>query len=382
MLMKSIIFAWMCFFCHYVVSFQPKALPPLRRLHATSKISEMSMNLKVGIVGATGAVGEEILSVMEQRNFPAKSVTLFASEKSAGKLIKSKVYGDLSLEAFSFDVASKLDVILLAVGGDFSLEWGEKLANAGVLVIDNSSAFRNREDIPLIVPEINIKVAKGKKLIANPNCTTAIALMALFPIHKRFKIKRAIISTYQAASGAGAPGMQELMDGMKSAVQGEQAVNKVFAHPLPYNLIPQIDVFQPNKYTKEEMKVVWESKKILEAPEMKLSCTAVRIPTLRAHAEAITLETEEKITADEVRSILRQSPGVKVVDEPDKKLYPMPLTATKQWDVEVGRIRENDVFGEFGLDLFVCGDQVRNFCFITCIKMFDLFIYSFCEAQH
>lgn len=314
--------------------------------------------VSVGIVGATGAVGEEILKVMEQRNFPAKSVTLFASEKSAGKKVDSSVYGSLELENFSFDVASKLDVVLLAVGGDFSLEWGEKLAAAGVLVIDNSSAFRYRDDIPLVIPEINIKAAKGKKLIANPNCTTAIALMALFPIHQKYKIKRAIISTYQAASGAGAPGMQELMDGMKAIVEGGKATNKVFAHPLPYNLIPHIDVFQPNKYTKEEMKVTWETKKIMDAPDVKVSCTSVRIPTLRAHAESITLELAEKVKADDVRELLKTAPGVKVVDEPEKKLYPMPLTATKQFDIEVGRIRENDVFGEYGLDLFVCGDQV------------------------
>jgi len=248
--------------------------------------------------------------------------------------------------------------VLLAVGGDFSLEWAEKLAAAGVLVIDNSSAFRMKADVPLVVPEINIAAAKGKKLIANPNCTTAIALMALWPIHQRFKIKKAIISTYQAASGAGAPGMQELKDGMATMVAGGKAENKVFAHPLPYNIIPHIDVFQPNMYTKEEMKVAWESVKIMEAPELRVSCTAVRIPTLRAHSEAITLETEQKITAKEVREILMKAPGVKVVDDPANKKYPMPLTATNEWDIEVGRIRENDVFGEFGLDLFVCGDQL------------------------
>jgi aspartate-semialdehyde dehydrogenase len=334
--------------------------------------TNLSPKVKVGIVGATGAVGEEILTVMEQRKFEAGVVKLFASEKSSGKTIQTSFYGDITLEAFDFEEASKLDVVFLAVGGDFSLEWAEKLANAGVLVIDNSSAFRYRDDIPLVVPEINIKVAKGKKLIANPNCTTAIALMALFPIHQRFKIKKAIISTYQAASGAGAPGMQELKDGIKETVEGKTPSNKVFAHPLPYNLIPHIDVFQPNKYTKEEMKVTWETKKIMEDPNIKVSCTAVRIPTLRAHAESITLETEEKITADEVRAILAKTPGVQVVDEPENKKYPMPLNASKKWDVEVGRIRENDVFGEYGLDLFVCGDQVNVFIFTHIIPYFIL----------
>jgi len=313
--------------------------------------------LSVGIVGATGAVGEEILGCMQQRNFPASSLKLFASEKSAGKKVSTS-YGDVTLEVFTFEEASKLDVILLAVGGDFSLEWGEKLSEAGVLVIDNSSAFRRREDVPLVIPEINIGVAKGKKLIANPNCTTAIALMALWPIHQKYKIKKAIISTYQAASGAGAPGMQELVDGMTSIVKGGKAENSVFAHPLPYNVIPHIDVFQDNMYTKEEMKVTWESQKILQSPELRVSCTAVRIPTLRAHSEAITIECEEKIDADEVRAILKDTSGVKLVDDPANKQYPMPISATKEWDIEVGRIRNNDVFGDYGLDLFVCGDQV------------------------
>lgn len=344
-------------------AFQFRNLQTVRRVptraHGYRSVSMMAgKSVSVGIVGATGAVGEELLKVMEKRKFPASSVKLYASEKSSGKVVASDVYGKLELEAFSFDSAKKLDVLLLAVGGDFSLEWAEKLAAAGVLVIDNSSAFRMKDGVPLVVPEINIAAAKGKKLIANPNCTTAIALMALWPIHQKFKIKRAIISTYQAASGAGAPGMQELMDGMATVVAGGNVVNKVFAHPLPYNIIPHIDVFQPNMYTKEEMKVTLESRKIMNCPELKMSCTAVRIPTLRAHSEAITLETEKPITANEVRALLAKAPGVTLRDDPANKVYPMPLTATNQWDVEVGRIRENDVFGDCGLDLFVCGDQL------------------------
>jgi aspartate-semialdehyde dehydrogenase len=298
---------------------------------------------------------------MEQRGFKVSNIKLYASEKSSGKIVSSKVYGNLPLEPFTFESAKSLDVVFLAVGGDFSLEWAEKLASNGVLVIDNSSAFRYKDDVPLVIPEINIKAAKGKKLIANPNCTTAIALMALWPIHQRFKIKKAIISTYQAASGAGAAGMQELKDGMQKACNGEAVVNQVFAHPLPYNIIPQvlthspthllthspnhllthsqIDVFQDNAYTKEEMKVAWESRKIMELPNLKVSCTAVRIPTLRAHSEAITLETELPITANEVRKILSNAPGVDLIDEPSNKKYPMPLTATKKYNIEVGRIR-------------------------------------------
>ena len=214
------------------------------------------------------------------------------------------------------------------------------------------------EDVPLCVPEINIGATKGKKLVANPNCTTSIAMMALAPIHKKFGIKKVIMSTYQAASGAGAPGMQELKDGMADMVAGREHKNKIFAHPLPYNIIPHIDVFQENKYTKEEMKVTWETKKILNAPDMKISCTAVRIPTLRAHSEAITLELSNPANPDDIRTLLSSSRGVKVVDDIENKLYPMPLNSAFQYDIEVGRIRRNDVFDECGIDLFVSGDQL------------------------
>lgn len=362
----TILLIILLFLCvNYTVAFQVKRLSTLSssrgRLynsHSMMPTMKLSRSYSVGIIGATGAVGEEILSVLEKRSFPASSLHLFTSERSAGVKVSTSLYGDLHTEPFSFEAASKLDVVLMAVSGEFALQWAEKLSAAGVLVIDNSSAFRYREDVPLVVPEINVGVAKGKKLISNPNCTTAIALMVLWPIHKKYKIKRAIISTYQAASGAGAPGIQELKDGMKDICDGKKATNTIFAYPLPYNLIPHIDVFQTNKYTKEEMKVCWESRKIMNEPDLKLSVTAVRIPTLRAHSEAITIETEQPINADDVRELLKSAPGVKVVDDPAAKLYPMPLTATGQWDVEVGRIRENDVFDNHGLDLFVCGDQL------------------------
>lgn len=304
------------------------------------------------------AVGEEILSVMEKRSFPCNGLKLFTSERSAGVKQNSNIYGELETESFQLSEAVKCQIVFLAVSGDFAKEWAKKLTNAGCIVIDNSSAYRYDDDVPLVIPEINMCTAIGKKLIANPNCTTAIALMALWPIHSKYKIKKAIISTYQAASGAGAPGMQELKDGIAEICKGGEAKHSVFAHPLPYNLIPHIDVFQSNMYTKEEMKVTWESRKILNVPDLKVSVTAVRIPTLRAHSESITIETENKINADDVRELLRSAPGVRVVDDPLNKLYPMPLTATGKDDVEVGRIRENPVFDEYGLDLFVCGDQL------------------------
>jgi len=328
--------------------------------------------LKIGIVGATGAVGEEIVKVLGDRKFPASELHLYASARSAGKKVRRydgvvlqnpdpsegccqeevfhalicttfsshiqipTPYGDVAIEEFELSKARELDVVFLAVGGDFSKEYAKALSEGdGPVVIDNSSAFRLDPDVPLIVPEINQSTSKGKKLIANPNCTTAIALMALYPIHLAYGIKRVIMSTYQAASGAGAEGMDELKAGIASYVKGDKIKNEVFAYPLPFNVIPQIDVFQENGYTKEEMKVTWESRKILNVPDLPVSVTAVRIPTLRAHSEAITIETVKPATPEGVKEAVSKFPMTKLIDEPGKKLYPMPLTATGHYDVEV-----------------------------------------------
>ena len=212
----------------------------------------------------------------------------------------------------------------------------------------------------MVVPEINGEETKKSKLIANPNCTTAIGLMALWPLIKEFGVKRVIMSTYQASSGAGQPGMDELQDGTRAWLNGEKNIeNKIFAYPLPFNVIPQIDKFQENGYTKEEMKVTWESRKICGlSDDVPISCSAVRIPTIRAHSEVIVLETIEKVDIAKARQVLEDAPGVKVVDNPDKLEYPMPLTATGQYDVEVGRLRKSIAFGDYGIEFFVCGDQL------------------------
>jgi aspartate-semialdehyde dehydrogenase len=213
--------------------------------------------------------------------------------------------------------------------------------------------------VPLVVPEINGEETKKSKLIANPNCTTAIGLMALWPLHKLFGLKKIIMSTYQAASGAGQPGMDELKEGTKVVLEGGTATNQIFAHPLPFNVIPHIDKFQDNGYTKEEMKVTWESRKICGlADDFPVSCTAVRIPTIRAHSESIIVETEKKVDVAAARKALADAPGVKLVDDVSNNQYPMPLTATGQYDVEVGRLRQSLIFGDHGLEFFVCGDQL------------------------
>mmetsp|Transcript_18757 Transcript_18757/g.59461 ORF Transcript_18757/g.59461 Transcript_18757/m.59461 type:complete len:338 (+) Transcript_18757:59-1072(+) len=312
----------------------------------------------IAVVGATGAVGVEVCTCLKDRNFPVGKLRLFASERSAGKVMTTP-YGDVTVEVFSVESVRECAFAFLAVSGTFATANAPAMAaDGGPIVIDNSSAFRMNEAVPLVVPEINIEAVKDSRLIANPNCTTAIGAMALYPLHQAFGLKKVIMSSYQAASGAGAEGMEELQAGCRDMLDGKAVDNKVFAHPLPFNVIPHIDVFLDNGYTKEEMKVTLETRKIFGVPDLAVSCTAVRIPTLRAHSEAITIETEKAVTPDAAREVLRAAPGVRVVDSPEDNVYPMPITATRAHDVEVGRVRQSLIFGDQGLDLFVSGDQL------------------------
>ena len=264
----------------------------------------------------------------------------------------------------------------MAVSGDVSKEWAPKIAAQGAVVIDNSSAWRYDPAIPLVVPEINAAAARGHRLIANPNCTTAVLVVALWPLHKAFGLKRVIVSTYQATSGAGAEGMEELIEGTKAVLAGQTPVNKVFQYPIPFNVIPHIDVFQDNGYTKEEMKVVWESRKIMGLPDLVASCTAVRIPTMRVHAESVTIEFERPATPEAARALLASAPGVKLVDDPANRRYPLPLTATGAYDVEVGRIRQSLVFGANGLDLFLAGDQLLKGAALNAVQIAECLLAS------
>lgn len=326
-----------------------------------------SGNFHIGVIGATGAVGVEMINVLKDRNFPVGELTLFASERSAGKTVET-AFGPKTITLFEVEAAKKCDFVFMAVSGSFSKEFGPQIAE-GAVVIDNSSAWRMDENIPLIVPEINGELAKGAKLIANPNCTTAIAAVALWPLHQAFGLKKVIVSTYQAASGAGAPGMEELKEGIAAGLRGEEVKNEVFAHPLPYNVIPHIDVFQDNLYTKEEMKVAWETRKIFGEADLPISCTAVRIPTLRAHSESIVIETEKAITREAALAVLTTAAGVKVVDNPENLEYPMPLNASEKYDVEVGRVRNNLVFGDHGLEFFVSGDQLLKGAALNAVQI-------------
>lgn len=331
----------------------------------------VASGLRVAVVGVTGAVGKEMVNVLHDRAFPLSDLRLFASERSAGKTTATP-FGTKTIEAFTVDAVAECDIALMAVSGDFAKEYAPQLAARGVTVIDNSSAFRYDDDKPLVIPEINPDAVGDARIIANPNCTTAILAVALWPLHQAFGLKKAIVSTYQAASGAGAEGMSELEDQARAYLDTGKADNKVFAHPLPFNLIPHIDAFQDNGYTKEEMKVTWESRKIMGLPDLALSCTAVRIPTSRAHAESAVLEFANPITPDAARALLAKAPGVKVVDDPAAKVYPMPLNASGQYDVEVGRIRQNLVFGDHGLELFVCGDQLLKGAALNAVQIAEV----------
>lgn len=373
-----------------------------------NKIKKLLNNSKnimknIVIVGATGAVGVEMIRCLEQLEFPVSRLRLVASERSAGKVVKTK-FGDIALEVLSEKSFEDMDIALFSAGSELSKEWRETVVKAGCLMIDNSSAFRYEDDVPLVVPEINGESAlKNNGVIANPNCTTAIAVMALWPLHQAFGLKKVIFSTYQATSGAGAKGMQELIDqtaevlGMSIRKNGPQnegtedqtnALNfetiinckvspKAFVHQIAFNLIPQIDKFQENGYTKEEMKVAWETRKIFGISndgDLPISCTAVRIPTLRAHSESIVIETEKIISADAARKVLGEAHGIEVVDNLAASKYPMPVNASGKFDVEVGRIRQNLVFGEHGLEFFVCGDQLLRGAALNAVMIAKLFI--------
>ncbi|MFC4453286.1 aspartate-semialdehyde dehydrogenase [Deinococcus sonorensis] len=323
--------------------------------------------MKIAIVGATGAVGHELLQVLERSSLRFDELQLYASPRSAGSTLPFRGQ-DLTVQVTP-EGAIPADLILASAGGSVSKALAPAWVAGGALVIDNSSAFRYDEGVPLVIPEVNGEAALSHQgIIANPNCTTAILAVAVWPLHRAFGVRRMIVSTYQATSGAGAKGMQELEEQTRRVLNGEPAQAEVFAHPIPFNLIPHIDSFQDNGYTKEEMKVVWETRKIFGDERLQISCTAVRIPTMRAHSEAITLELERPATPEQARELLGQAPGVKVVDDPQAKRYPMPLNASGEYDVEVGRIRQSLVF-EGGLDLFVSGDQLLKGAALNAVQI-------------
>jgi len=328
--------------------------------------------MKFVIVGATGIVGQEMIKCLADRKVPVEKLRLAASSRSAGKVM-STPFGDIAVEEISEDIFKDSDIALFAASGDIAKVWAPVAAKNSCVVIDNSSAFRYEENVPLVIPEINPQeIENHKNIIANPNCTTAIAAIPLWEIKKKYGLKKVFISTYQAVSGAGKEAMEELEKQVRDYCGGKELEVKNFQHQILFNLIPHIDKFQDNGYTKEEMKVVWEMRKIFGLPELAVSCTAVRVPVMRAHSETIVVETEEKIDPEEIKKIFSQTPGIKVVDDPESNVYPMPIDASGKYDVEVGRVRQNLVFGECGLEFFVSGDQILKGAALNAVQIAEL----------
>jgi aspartate-semialdehyde dehydrogenase len=327
----------------------------------------------VAIAGATGAVGIEMLKTLEQRNFPVKNLKLLASKRSVGKKLTFKGE-EIAVEELTHDSFENIDIALFSAGGGISKEFAPSVVKAGAVMIDNSSAFRMDDDVPLVVPEVNPEDVKSHKgIIANPNCSTIIMLVAVAPLHRAKKLRRLVAATYQATSGAGAKGMAELELQTQQLLNNEPIAPEAFAHRIGFNLIPHIDVFQDNGYTKEEMKMLFETRKMLHDDDLMVSCTCVRVPVLRAHSEALNLEFEEAITPEEAKAILEAAPGVKVVDDPAELIYPMPIDATDQDDILVGRIRQDCSRNDGrGLDIFVSGDQILKGAALNAVQIAEL----------
>ena len=327
----------------------------------------MSKEYKVGLVGV-GAVGTEMIKVLKERNFPCGKVQVFASRERDEQILV-ETYHVLPATESSFE---GLDIVLFAGKTDVAIQLKDAVVRSGAKMIDNSRAFRQDPDVPLVVPQVNAEdLDWNKGVIANPNCTTAIMLEAVAPLHKAKKLKRLIASTYQAASGAGAPGLAELEQQMREYVEGRQLTVKAFQHQLTYNLIPHIDKFdEANWYTLEELKMRNEARKMLHAPELMLSCTSVRVPIARAHSESLNLEFEEDVTPEEVREILSAADGVTVVDDPLNGGYPMPLDATDKYDVLAGRIRQDISRNDRkGIEMFVSGDQLLRGAALNAVEI-------------
>ena len=328
---------------------------------------------KVAVLGATGAVGQEMIKILQERQFPVSELVPLASARSVGKLIDFN--GEkVAIKEAKEDAFEGIDIVLGAAENDIAEKYADAIVKSGAVFVDNSSAFRLDPNVPLVVPEVNGEDVKNHKgIIANPNCVTTIALTAVNAIHQIAPIKSIIASSYQAVSGAGAAGPVELEGQMKALANGEQPEVKVFQYQIAYNLIPQIGGEQEDGYTSEEMKMQYEGRKILHAPDMKVSCTCVRVPVIRSHSVSMTLRFDRHVSVEEARAVLANAPGVKLVDDLNNKQYPMPLDTTDQDIVFVGRIRP-DLTDDNALCLWCCGDQVRKGAATNCIQIAELVI--------
>ncbi|MCR4318190.1 MAG: aspartate-semialdehyde dehydrogenase [Planctomycetes bacterium] len=322
----------------------------------------------VAIAGATGAVGQEMLRMLVEREFPMKSIRALASKNSVGKKVSSGGI-EAKVEELTKDSFKGVDVAFFSAGADRSIEFGPAAAESGAIVIDNSSAFRMEPDVPLVVPEVNAEAALDHRgIIANPNCSTIILVVPLAPFVRKVGVKRLVITTYQAVSGQGQQGIEELEKQIDPVREGKDVTPKKFTKTIAFNVIPQCDKFLPNLYTKEEMKLVNETRKILGNNSIRISATCVRVPVFRAHSESVNMELERKVTRDEALALLRGAAGVVVEDDPERSIYPTPLEVAGKFPVFVGRVRE-DISQENGIDFWCVGDQLLKGAALNAVQI-------------
>ncbi len=328
-------------------------------------------SFRVAIVGASGAVGQELLDVLTRRRFPVASLRLLGSERSVGR--KAMFQGEpLPIERLDDHSFAGIDLALFSAGASVSRRFAPVAVETGAVVVDNSSAYRMDENVPLVIPEINGADTAGHRgIIANPNCTTAVTLMALAPLHQAFGVRRVIASSYQAVSGTGARAIEELRAQVAAVAAGQEVKAEVYPHQIAFNVLPQVDSFLEDGYTKEEMKMQQESRRILHLPEFRASVTCVRVPVYRAHSVAVSAEFERTVTLDEARHALETAPGLKVVDDPARSRYPMPLDCAGRDDCEVGRLRL-DCALDNGLAFWVSGDQLLKGAALNAVQIAEL----------
>jgi aspartate-semialdehyde dehydrogenase len=331
----------------------------------------MSRKYHVAIVGATGAVGVEMIETLERRNFPVSRLTLLASARSAGKQLPFR--GEpVTIQELTEASFAGVDIALFSAGGSISKQYAPFAVQAGAVVVDNSSAFRMDETVPLVVPEVNAEdIRKNRGIIANPNCTTAITLMALYPLHKAFGVKRLFAASYQAVSGTGAQAIEELRAQVGDIVAGAAPRAKVYPHQIAFNVLPHVDSFLDTGYTREEMKMQNEGRRIMHLPDFKASVTCVRVPVYRAHSVAVNAEFERPVSIEKAREVLSNSPGIQLVDDPANNKYPLPLNCAGNDDCQVGRIRL-DCALENGLAFWVAGDQLLKGAALNAVQIAEL----------
>jgi aspartate-semialdehyde dehydrogenase len=333
----------------------------------------MNRNLHVAVVGATGAVGAEMIKTLERRAFPVGKLTLLASARSAGKKVKAGPK-EIAVQELTLKSFEGVDIALFSAGGSISKEFAPVAAQSGCVVVDNSSAFRMDDAVPLVIPEINATDLKSHKgIIANPNCTTAVTLMALYPLHQAFHVRRIFASSYQAVSGTGAKAIEELRRQVFQVVHGKPITREVYPHQIAFNVLPHVDSFLPNGYTKEEMKMQNEGRKIMHHPAFRASVTCVRVPVYRAHSVAVSAEFEKPVSVEAAREVLKNAPGLDVVDDVANNQYPLPLYAAEKDNCEVGRLRL-DCAMENGLAFWVSGDQLLKGAALNAVQIAEQLI--------